>query len=113
MAVLFMNNMDDMYTKWRPWLHTFSSLTQDQSRTLPSIGSARRGSRICFGESVGVGLFGKGIWESDEGRSGEFVAISLTCLDGVGDEVLAGLEVVFRNRKEGKFEERPAVVGHL
>lgn len=41
------------------------------------------------------------------------MAISLACLDGVGDEVLVGLEVVYRNGREGRWGERPGVVGHL
>jgi hypothetical protein len=65
-----------------------------------------------FCKLCGCRPFGRGVWESDD-WSGGFVAISLACLDGVGDEVLAGLEVVYRNGREGKFGERPAVVGHL
>jgi hypothetical protein len=31
----------------------------------------------------------------------------------VSDEELSGLEVVFRDGREGRFGERPAVTGHL
>jgi hypothetical protein len=46
---------------------------------------------------------------------GEFVSVNVVCLEGVGDEVLEGLaeRVVFRDGREGRFGERPAVVGHL
>lgn len=53
--------------------------------------------------------FGRGEW----GRLGEFVSVNVVCLEGVGDGELEGLEVVYRNGREGRFGERPAVTGYL
>jgi len=72
-----------------------------------------------FCKVCGCRPFGRGTWESsgsseeEGGWRGEFVAVQLACLDGVEDAVLEGLEVVFRNGREGAFGERPGVVGHL
>jgi hypothetical protein len=88
---------------------------EDFSTSIPE--SARHLTGYRFGTKkiahvfcrVCVDLLARGAWEG-EGWSGEFVAVNLACLDGVGDEVLAGLEIVCRN---GRWGERPGVVGHL
>lgn len=39
--------------------------------------------------------------------------MSLACLDGVSDEELAAVEVVFRDGREGEWGREPAVTKHL
>lgn len=63
-----------------------------------------------FCKSCGVRSFGRG---DLPGWLGEFVAVSVVCLEGVSDAEMAGLEVVFRNGREDRYGEEPAVTGHL
>lgn len=54
--------------------------------------------------------FGRGDWPE---WLGEFVSVNVVCLDGIEDEELAALEVVYRNGRDEKWGERPKVVSHM
>ena len=62
-----------------------------------------------FCKVCGVRAFGRGEWK----ELGEFVSVNVVCLEGISDEELVGLEVVFRDGREDEWGERPGVVGHL
>lgn len=62
-----------------------------------------------FCKVCGVRPFGRGEWRG----LGQFVSVNVVCLEGIGDEELEGLEVVFRDGRVDKWGEKPAVVGHL
>lgn len=62
-----------------------------------------------FCKVCGVRAFGRGEW----GALGEFVSVNVVCLEGISDEELVGLEVIYRDGREGRFGEKPAVTGHL
>lgn len=103
-------------TKTRAWeILIFPSdfhLNPDSTQHLTEYRFGTKKIAHLFCKVCGCRPFGKGVWES-EGWAGEFVAINLACLDGVEDEVLAGLEIVFRNGREGRWGERMGVVGRL
>ena len=62
-----------------------------------------------FCKVCGVRAFGRGEWK----ELGEFVSVNVVCLEGISDEELVALEVVYRNGREDEWAERPEVVGHL
>ncbi|KAM0712192.1 hypothetical protein Q7P37_011286 [Cladosporium fusiforme] len=66
-----------------------------------------------FCSRCGVRAFGR--VDAWPGVEGGFVSVSVACLDGVADEELVkwGERVVFRNGREGRFREEPAVTGYL
>lgn len=80
----------------------------DQYLTTHTFGTKQVQHLFC--KVCGVRPFGKGDWP---GWLGEFVAVSLACLDGVGDEELAACEVVFRDGREGEWGREPKVTKHL
>lgn len=62
-----------------------------------------------FCKVCGVRAFGRGEWK----QLGEFVSVNVVCLEGIMDEELVGLDVIYRNGREDAWGERPVVTGHL
>jgi hypothetical protein len=48
-----------------------------------------------------------------KGLGGDFVGVNIACLDGVSDEALAALPVVFVNGRNDDWEHVPSVTSHL
>lgn len=100
-------------TKTRSWETLVSPsefhLNPSSAQSLTEYRFGTRKVAHLFCKVCGCRPFGRGVWKGEE-----FVAVSLACLDGVGEGVLAGLEVVYRNGREGRFGERPlGAVAHL
>ena len=99
--------------KTRAWEFTLSpsdftlNPSSEQHLTDYTFGSGKVHHLFC--NVCGVRAFGRGEWK----HLGQFVSVNVVCLEGVGDDILAGLEVVYRNGREDKWGERPGVVGHL
>ena len=99
--------------KTRAWEFTISpadfSLSPSSEQYLTDYRFGEKAVQHLFCKVCGVRAFGRGEWK----HLGKFVSVSVACLEGISDEELAGLEVIYRNGREEKWEERPAVVGHM
>lgn len=103
-----------MCSKTRAWEVTIKpadfSLSGESEAHLRDYTFASHQVHHLFCERCGCRPFGRG---DLPGWLGEFVSVNVACLDGVGDEVLAGLGVVFRNGREDRWGEEPRVKTHL
>lgn len=100
--------------KTRAWEFTISPsdfhLNPDSEQHLTDYTFGTKQVHHLFCKVCGVRAFGRGDWP---GWLGEFVSVSVVCLDGVGDEELAALGTVWRNGREEKWGEEPVVKTHL
>ncbi|KAM0708915.1 hypothetical protein Q7P35_002951 [Cladosporium inversicolor] len=99
--------------KTRAWEFTLSpsafSLSPGSEAHLTDYRFGAKEVQHLFCKVCGVRPFGRGEWK----ELGEFVSVNVVCLEGVSDEELVGLRVIYRNGREDEWGERPKVVGHL
>jgi hypothetical protein len=102
-----------MCAKTRYWkafvgADAFRLLRGGDALTEYRFGSRRIAHAFC--RHCGVKLYGHGA-ESDFPRA--LYAVNISALEGLPDEVLAGLSVVFQDGRHDDWEHAPARHGHL